>query len=197
MKKSVSLTELLCQIKDKRRKQGTRHSLADILKIVIMSTMSGFYGYRSMEDFCERYEGELMQVLDNPKHGLASYSAIRRLMMELDFNIVSQKFYQWIRGRVRIRKKEWMQLDGKGIKGTVTAQETKYQNFINLVSLFMNRTGIVLNVQQMYNKQQSEILTVQQLIKELSLKNIVISMDAIHCQKKHLAKSFNQGMIML
>lgn len=197
MKKSASLTKLLCQVKDKRRKQGTRHTLVNILTIVIIGTMSGYYGYRSMEDFCERYKDELMQVLGNPKHGLASYSAIRRLIMNLDFNIVSHKFTQWICGKVKIRKKEWMQIDGKGIKGTVTDCGNKYQNFVNLVSLFMDRTGIVLNVQEMNNKEQSEINTVRQLIESLAIKNIVLSMDAIHCQKKLLNKLLNRAMIIL
>ena len=184
MKKSASITKLLCQIKDKRRKQGTRHSLENILLIVIIGTMSGYYGYRSMEDFCERYKDELNSALGNPKHGLASYSAIRRVLIEMDFNILSYKFYQWVRGKVKIKKQEWMQIDGKGIKGTVADYDSKYQNFINLVSLFMNRTGIVLNVHQMENRNQSEISIVQQLIKGLAVKNMVISMDALHCQKK-------------
>lgn len=183
MKKSASITKLLCQIKDKRRKQGTRHSLENILLIVIIGTMSGYNGYRSMEDFCERYKEELHSALGNPKHGLASYSAIRRVLIEMDFNILSHKFYQWVRGKVKIKKREWMQIDGKSIKGTITDYNTKYQNFINLVSLFMDRTGMVLKVQQMQSQKLSEIAVVQQLIQELELKGIVISMDALHCKK--------------
>ena len=183
MKKSVSIAQLLCQIKDKRRKQGTRHSLENILLTVIIGTMSGYHGYRSMEDFCERYSGELESALGYPKHGLASYSAIRRVLMEIDFNILSHKFYQWVRGKVPIKKREWMQIDGKSIRGTTTNYDTKYQNFISLVSLFMDRTGIVLKVNQMENRVQSEVSVVQQLLKELELKNIVISMDALHCKK--------------
>lgn len=183
MKKSASITKLLCQIKDKRRKQGTRHSLENILLIVIIGTMSGYNGYRSMEDFCERYKDELRSVLGNPKHGLASYSAIRRVLIEMDFNILSHKFYQWVRGKVKIKKGEWMQIDGKSIKGTMIDYNTKYQNFINLVSLFMDRTGMVLKVQQMQSQKLSEIAVVQQLIHELELRGIVISMDALHCKK--------------
>lgn len=188
MKKSVSITELLCQVKDKRRKQGTRHSLENILLTVILATMSGYTGYRSMEDFCERYKDELNSVMGHPKHGLASYSAIRRALMEMDFNVLSQKFYQWVRPKVNIRKCEWMQIDGKGMKGTMEDYESKHQNFINLVSLFMNRTGIVLNVRQMDNGRQSEISVVQELIAQLTIKGVTISMDALHCQKKLLLR---------
>jgi predicted transposase YbfD/YdcC len=77
-----------------------------------------------------------------------------------------------------------MQIDGKGIKGKMTNYSNKHQSFLNLVSLFMNRTGIVLAVKQMDNKLESEINVVRELVKELGQKNIVLSMDAIHCQKK-------------
>jgi hypothetical protein len=183
MKKSASLQELLCQIKDKRRKQGTRHSLENILLTVIMGTMSGYYGYRGMEDFCFRYKEPLREALGKPKHGVASYSAIRRLLMEIDFNVLSHKFYQWVRGRVKIKKREWLQVDGKSIKGTVCDYDSKYQNFVSLVSLFMDRTGIVLKGYQLENRMQSEITVVQQLIHELKIRGVVLSMDALHCKK--------------
>lgn len=76
-----------------------------------------------------------------------------------------------------------MQVDGKSMKGTVSEYDSQSQNFISLVSLFMNRTGIPLKVHQMENRTQSEISVVQQLIKELELKKITISMDALHCKK--------------
>jgi DDE_Tnp_1-associated len=183
MKKSTSLPELLCQIKDNRRKQGTRHSLENILLTVIIGTMSGYYGYRGMEDFCARYKDQLCEVLGRPKHGIASYSSIRRVLMDLDFNVLSSKFYQWVRGRVKIKKKEWLQVDGKSIKGTVCEHDSRYQNFISLVSLFLDRTGIALKVYQMENWLQSEITVVQKLVTELELRDIVISMDALHCKK--------------
>jgi hypothetical protein len=81
-----------------------------------------------------------------------------------------------------------MQIDGKCIKGTVVNYNSKYQNFISLVSLFMDRTGIVLDVRQMHNQSQSEIRIVEEVIKQLTLKDIVISMDALHCKKKLLTR---------
>ena len=183
MKKSATLQELLCQIKDNRRRQGTRHSLDHILLTVIIGTMSGYYGYRGMEDFCASHEKQLLLALGDPKHGIPSYSSIRRVLMGLDFNILSHKFYQWVRGKVNIKKREWLQVDGKSIKGTLCDYNSKYQNFISLVSLFLNRTGIALKVYQMENRSQSEITVVRQLVQELELKGIVVSMDALHCKK--------------
>jgi len=110
-------------------------------------------------------------------------------MISIDFNAVSEKFYQWISSRVSIKKGEWLQMDGKGISGTITGYETKYQNFVNLVSLFINRTGMVLKSQQMDNGYESEIDVVREMVNELDLRGIIISLDALHCQKKRLNKS--------
>ena len=49
----------------------------------------------------------------------------------------------------------------------------------------------------MNNKEQSEINIVRELIKNLELKGIVLSIDAIHCQKKRLEKLLDQAMIIL
>lgn len=56
----------------------------------------------------------------------------------------------------------------------------------------MNRTGIVLMAQSMNNKEQGEINTVRKIIEQLELKGIVLSMDALHCQKNalHYVKDF-------
>lgn len=179
-----SLSKLLCQVKDKRRSQGTRHKVSDIIKIVIMGTISGYHGYRSIGDFCDRYRVQIEQALGLPKHGLASYSSIRRVIMQVDFEELSDLLYQWIRSKVVIEPKEWLQIDGKGIKGSITNYHSSYQNFVSLVSLFMNRTGMILKTKHMYNKQVSEIKVVQELIAQLEQDSVVLSLDAVHCQKK-------------
>ena len=48
------LVSLLSEIEDPRRAAGQRHPLPFVLIIVIMSTMSGYYGYRAVGDFMIR-----------------------------------------------------------------------------------------------------------------------------------------------
>lgn len=194
MKKPASLAQLLCQFKDTRRKQGRRHSVGNILLIVILSNMNQYYGYRGIEDFCKRYKVELNQALGFPRHGLPSYSSVRRVMMNLDFDALSSIFYHWVKGKSVISRDEWLQIDGKGMKGTMTDYASRYQNFVSLVSLFANRLGLVLTARQMNNRQESEILTVQRLIAQLDLKGMVLTMDALHCQKKLLTRFCNPAM---
>ena len=75
-------------------------------------------------------------------------------------------------------------MDGKSLKNTVSDYNNAQQNFINCVSAFSHQRGLVLGVQVMENKKESEINVVQDLIKLLDLKGIVFTFDALHCQKK-------------
>ena len=43
------------KLDDPRRGQGRMHTIDIVLMIVILGTMSGFYGYRALGDFVNRY----------------------------------------------------------------------------------------------------------------------------------------------
>jgi hypothetical protein len=39
---------------------------------------------------------------------------------------------------------DWLAVDGKSIKGTVEQPNSPYQNFVNLVSVYSQRQGVVV-----------------------------------------------------
>jgi DDE_Tnp_1-associated len=183
-KNKTSLIALLSKIKDKRRASGKRHELIHILIIVIMGTMSGYEGYRGIEAFIERFELELIDLLQIARKEVASFSTVRRVLISIDFNQLSWSFYKWIKPRAKIKKGEWLSCDGKGMKGTMTDYDRKYQNFVSLVSMYCHRAGIVLSAKAMNNKDKSEIEVLRELIEALDITGVVITADAVHCQKK-------------
>jgi hypothetical protein len=195
-KNKTSLIALLSKIKDKRRSCGKRHELIHILLVVIMGTMSGYEGYRGIEAFIERFEVDLVELLKIERGEVASLSTVRRVLMSLDFNCLSQALYKWVRARIKIKKGEWLSSDGKGIKGTITDYERKYQNFVSLVSLYCTRSGIVISALAMNNKDKSEIETLRELLSTLDINGVVITADAIHCQKKPFHLLLSREIIM-
>ena len=86
-------------------------------------------------------------------------------------------------------------MDGKSLKNTVSDYKNAQQNLINCVSAFSHQRGLVLGVQVMENKKESEINVVQDLIKLLDLKGIIFTFDALHCQKKLWKRSSPPIMI--
>ena len=105
-------------------------------------------------------------------------------MVDLNYEELQLVFNQWSKESSLIPSSEWISLDGKGLKNTVTNYDNAKQNFINCVSAFSHQRKLVLGVKMMENKQESEINVVRELIELLDLTGVVFSFDALHCQKK-------------
>lgn len=105
-------------------------------------------------------------------------------MIGIDFEEFSNQFYLWSKGYIEIKEKEWISVDGKSIKGTMTGYNSSQQHFINLVSFFTSQQKMILSVAKVSNSKESEIPIVQQAIKMLDIEGVVFSLDALHCQKK-------------
>lgn len=190
-----SLIDYLKLIPDPRQKKGNRHPLWLILLIMIMGCMSGYWGYRQLGRFVERHRRSLIQLLQIPKARVPSYSTLRRVMLVLDYHEVQKVFNQWSQKYSIIPQHEFVSMDGKSLKNTVTNYDNAQQNFINCVSAFSHQRGLVLGVQVMENQKESEINVVRNLIELLDLKGVVFTFDALHCQKKRWKPSLTPIMI--
>ena len=146
--------------------------------------MSGYWGYRGLGRFVERHRRQLIKILEIPGARVPSYSTIRRVMMDLDYQEVTKMFNDWTAQYTHNHQTQSIAIDGKSLKNTVSDCYGKQQNFVMMVSAFSHYRGEILGVKVMENKQQSEIVAVQDLLELLDLKGVVFTMDALHCQKK-------------
>lgn len=97
----ANLIEHLRQIKDFRVKDGQRHQLWLVLLFVIMGTLSGYVGYRAWGDFVKRHRRVLISQFGIEKHGVPSYSTIRRILIGVDFD-------SWLKRSIIGRKTTFM-----------------------------------------------------------------------------------------
>jgi hypothetical protein len=177
-----TLPGYLAQVPDFRRGQGRMHDLSVILLLVLMATMSGYYGQRATGDFVRKHRRALVKVF-KPEHGkLPSYQTIARAMQHLDYEKLSAVFFAWAQTVVPITVKEWASFDGKAIHGTTSDPGTAKQSYTNLVSLYTTRTKLVITQGKVTNK-SNEIPLVQQLVASLGLTGLTFTADALHCQK--------------
>ena len=181
----ANLIQSLQEIRDFRASQGRRYPLWLILLLVIMGTISGCRSYYALEDFGARHYEAVSEQLGLKVTRLPSDTTFRRILQKLDFQTLAQQFEQWASRTIDIQPGEWVAMDGKSIKGTVTEPGTAYQNFVNLVSVYSSRTGVVLAAQQFESKQSSELKVVQTVLDELQLEGVVFTLDALHCQKNY------------
>ncbi len=136
-------------------------------------------------DFGVRHYGIVSEKLGLTVTRLPSDTTFRRILQKLDFQTLAQQFEQWVNSTFTLEPGQWVAVDGKSIKGTVTDYGTAYQNFISLVSLYSSQQGVVLASQQFESKKSSELKVVQTMLEALQLEGVVFTMDVLHCQKNY------------
>jgi len=181
----ANLIQSLQEIRDFRASQGRRYPLWLILLLVIMGTISGCRSYYALEDFGVRHYQAVSEKLGLTVTRLPSDTTFRRILQKLDFQVLTQQFGQWANSTFNTELEEWVAIDGKSIKGTVTEARTAYQNFVSLVSFYSSLHGVVLATQQFETNDNSELKVVQTMLEALQLEGVVFTMDALHCQKNY------------
>ncbi len=181
----VSLIQSLQNVKDFRAVHGRRYPLWLILLLVIMGTISGCKSYYALEEFGSRHCEALCETLGLNLNRFPSDTTFRRVLQKLDFGLLAQQFEQWAKEQVELEPGEGIAIDGKSIKSTVDKDKADYQNFVSMVSVYSQKQGIVLATQAIDHKSSSELKVVQKLLEALALQDVVVTLDALHCQKNY------------
>ena len=99
---------------------------------------------------------ELLNSFEIATERLPSFATIRRVMMGVDWENLREIFNQWAgESYPRINETDWLAIDGKSLRSTVTNYGDKAQNLAMIVSLFSQRTGLVLALGKIENKNES------------------------------------------
>ncbi len=190
----MNLLEAIKLVPDHRKNRGIRHPLWLVLTIILLGSCTGYWGYKPLVEFTKNHQKTLIKLLALPPDiRFPSDSTFRNIIQALDFEILAVLFNVWCKQTLSIDEGELMAMDGKGIKSTLTGGNSSYQNFVTMVSVYSHHHGWVVRHQVMENKQKSELEVVEELVQELSGKKVVITLDALHCQKKTLALIIKSG----
>lgn len=198
MKNKKDLFNLLHKLKDYRRKQGLIYPLPVVIILTIMAIMNGSKSERSIARFIENNKKELIKELNLKNNRIPTRNIIRGVLQKINFQELEEIFYQWSLDYIKMEDKEWISIDGKALKGTVTNPQSSEQNFKSLVSVFVSKMKQNLKSKKIEVKKEHEISAVQELVKMLNLQDKTFTLDALHCQKettKIIKKSKNDYII--
>ncbi len=197
----LTLVTFLKKVNDPRQTSGKRHPLWLILLLVIFGIMFGHLGYRDIAAFGKAHQKLIVKFFQLECERVPSYSTIRRAMMLINTSELVEVFNQWARSLTPVNSdSDWVSIDGKCLKSTCINPQNNHQNFVSIVSLFSQTTGLVLKLQNFENKKSSEIKQVQELVKTEATEGQVFTLDALHCQKQTttlITESKNDYMIAL
>ena len=181
----LTLIRFLKKVNDPRKKLGKRHPFWLILLLVILGIMFGHLGYRDIAAFGKAHQKLIVKYFQVKCDRIPSYSTIRRAMILVNTSNLVEVFNQWARSLTPVSSNsDWVSIDGKCLKSTCINHNNKHQNFVSIVSLFSQTSGLVLRLQNFDNKKSSEIKRVQELVKTEATEGQVFTLDALHCQKK-------------
>ena len=184
---AANLLSFLSKVPDPRRKAGSRHPLPSLLAMIIIGNLSGYYGYRELARFMERHAWEFVRLFGFT-HGVPGHVTIREVLGKLDFEAFKQQFQAWLaqaqQGQGVHTKQGAYSLDGKSLKSTLSNYSQSYQDFVAMVQVFSHQSGQVVGLQAFHNGKQGEAQVVREVIQKLDLKGAMLTLDALHSQKK-------------
>ena len=130
-----------------------------------------------------------MGLIINDK--VPSHDTLRRMFMLLDANSIKEiiinnlnSFLTKILNNYSSSKKELISIDGKEFKGSGRSINSKKKmNNKNVLNVYNSSKEICIYSNPLDDK-ESEIKEAQEILNKYNLKNIVVTGDALHCQKR-------------
>ena len=165
--------------------------------MVVIGNLSGYYGYRELARFMERHAWEFVRLFGF-QHGVPGHVTVREVLGKLDFEAFKEQFQAWLT-QLPVQQLPVQQLqarpvgqtppasyslDGKSLKSTLSDYPESYQDFVAMVQVFSHQSQLVVGLQAFHNGKQGEAQVVRDLIEKLDLKGAILTMDALHSQKK-------------
>jgi predicted transposase YbfD/YdcC len=176
---TCALLERLQTIPDPRRpSQNLKHPLVDLILLTFCGVLAGCEDFVEIEAWGQEQEAQLRTFLELP-HGIPSHDTLTRVAAVVAPTAVQAVVVPWLverRGEVG----EWIHLDGKALRGTRCPR--RQLKAVHVVSAWAGQSGLTLG-QVAVAAKANEITALSTLLPLLDLREKIVTIDAIGCQK--------------
>ena len=131
----------------------------------------------------KRHQSEVVDLFGVERASLPKYSTLRRMAFRVDGRRVAEIFETWASQACPVKAGEAIAMDGKALASTGTHWSDVEQDFVTVVSACVHGHGWVIAQESFHNGENSEIVTVRQLLKRLDVSGVWFTLDALHTQK--------------
>jgi DDE family transposase len=178
-----SLLEILREIPDHRRAEGTRFELATVLLYAILAMVAGANSYRQIHEFIDVHLPRLNEAFGLQLRGSPSYSGLRLILQGVNSAALEKAFRlhassletpSSLEGGIAVA------IDGKTLRGSFDAFHDR--KAAHMMSALRQADQIVLG-HLMVGAKSNEIPAAPELIEALGLTGALFTLDAEHCQK--------------
>lgn len=175
---------LLGTVPDPRRAEGKLYKLPHVLLFSILAIVTGANSYRGIRTFIKVHRPRLNQAFKIAWQRPPAHTAIRYILQGLNPAAVEKVFREHAADLNRSAAASGtriLALDGKALRGSFDAfNDIKARQ---LLGVFSADTALVLAHVEIDEK-SNEIPAAQKLLAELDVAGHIVTLDAMHCQKK-------------
>lgn len=183
-----SPNDFFSSLTDPRMERCKLHKLSDILFITIAACLSGAEDWEEIQEYGEAKQDWLKTFLELP-HGIPSHDTFNRLFAALDPVELERCFVTWIQSVARISQGQIISIDGKRLCGS---GEHGKKSIVHMVSAWSSANNMVLGQRKVDDK-SNEITAIPALLDALMLKECIVTIDAMGCQKDIAEKIISKG----
>ena len=169
------------KIRDTRQEWKVKHKLSEIVLIVLLALLANADEWELIEDFAYANE-EFLREYITLENGIPSHDTIQRVMAIIEPKEMQGIQLAWneiVNNEEGEKLKKVLNIDGKTMRGTASAKKKA----LHVVSAYSSEEGISLG-QVVVNEKENEIVAIPNLLDEISIKNSIVTIDAMGCQKK-------------
>ena len=149
------LTNTFLALTDHRRSQGLRVTQSQVLTMIVVAYVCGHFSYRKIGTFAKAH-GDLFTKTLGLKHPIPSFMTFRDVIIHTNQAELIAAFNAWAKEFVPLVPYDWVSGDGKSLRSTVANAPESNQDFQAVVSLFAQKTRIVVLLETYWNKKTSE-----------------------------------------
>lgn len=185
---TCALVERLQTIADPRRQgKNLKHGLVDIMVLGFCGVLAGCDDFVEIAEWGKTNEPFFRTFLELP-HGIPAHDTFNRVFAVLSPTTLQAVLVPWLLER-RGLPGDWIHLDGKTLRQT--RRKSQKLKALHVVSAWAGQAGITLG-QVAVEAKSNEITALPQLVELLDLREKIVTMDAMGCQKE-LAQSVVKG----
>lgn len=177
-----SLWFFLHTFPDPRRPQGTRHELPVILLLALLALCCGYTSYQAMHEWSVNYQELLVKQCSFLAGHTPDAATFYRVFSRLDVEAFEEILGNWLQTVMPLSEGEGIAIDGKTISGTG----------VHLVSAFAHTLQAVL-FEKGTDIKGKELVIGPQVIDHISVKDHIITGDAMFAQKKICEQIVTRG----
>ncbi len=177
------------ELEDPRMDRTKLHSLDDILFITLCAALAGADSWTEVEVYGNE-KLDWLRTLSPLPHGIPSHDTFGRLFSRLNPEQLERGFLQWMTALAKESDGRLIAIDGKTLRRSF--DKANGRSAIHMVSAWCETNSLVLG-QLATEEKSNEITAIPRLLELLDVKDAVVTIDAMGCQKAIAKQIIEQG----